>query len=162
RTSGAEISSPNYKFDDSPEGKFVETMFAAQGQLEREQNRRQVMQKMKARLERGYYAMAQPVGYRDVKDKDGGGKVLARDEPDASMVQEVLEGYAAGRFQLLVDVGAFLQSHPEFSLMKNGKVHKQNVSSMLRRVLYAGMIELPDWGVERRKGRHEPIISYET
>lgn len=33
---------------------FIETVIAAQGQLERLQNRRQTLQKMKARLERGY------------------------------------------------------------------------------------------------------------
>jgi len=41
----------NYRFEDTPEGKFVETVFAAQGQLEREQNGRQVRQKMQARVE---------------------------------------------------------------------------------------------------------------
>ena len=42
----------NYTFEDTPEGRFAETIFAAQGQLEREQNRRQVIQKQKARLEK--------------------------------------------------------------------------------------------------------------
>jgi len=31
----------NYHFEDTPEGKFVETIHAAQGQLEREQTGRQ-------------------------------------------------------------------------------------------------------------------------
>lgn len=47
-----------------PKGQFVETVIAAEGQLERLQNRRQTLQKMKARLERGYYMFAAPVGYR--------------------------------------------------------------------------------------------------
>lgn len=51
---GATPKCLNYNFDDSPEGEFVETVFAAQGQLERKQNRRQTLQKMKARVERGY------------------------------------------------------------------------------------------------------------
>lgn len=50
QTRGARIECLNFKLDDSPEGKFVETIFAAQGELEREQNRRQVIQKMKARV----------------------------------------------------------------------------------------------------------------
>src|SRR3989344_1523042 len=45
----------NYHFEDTPEGHFSETVFAAQNQLEREQNRRQVIQKMKARLDAGYW-----------------------------------------------------------------------------------------------------------
>ncbi len=159
---GASVESPNYRFDESPEGEFAETIFAAQGQLERKQNRRQVIQKMTARIERGFDTMFQGVGYRYDKDKSKGGKVLVRDEPAASIVQEALEGFASGRFPLLVDVVRFLESHPEFPLNKNGKVHPQNVSSMLRRVGYAGMIERPQWGIARRKAQHEPLISYET
>lgn len=36
-----------FKFDDTPEGEFKETIMAAQGALERTQNGRQVAQKMK-------------------------------------------------------------------------------------------------------------------
>lgn len=50
---GARIECINFRFEDTPEGKFVETIFAAQGELEREQNRRQVIQKMQARAKRG-------------------------------------------------------------------------------------------------------------
>ncbi len=156
-----EVASPNFKFDDTPEGEFIETIIAAQGQLERKQNRRQVIQKMTARFERGYYTMYPPVGYRYEKDKAGGGKILVRHEPNASIVQEALEGYASGRFQMLADVVRFLETHPTFALTKRSNVHPQNVSSMLRRVLYAGMIERPEWGISRRPGKHEAIISYE-
>ena len=46
----AVVECPNFVFTASPEGQYVETIMAATAQLEREQNRRQVMQKMKARL----------------------------------------------------------------------------------------------------------------
>lgn len=51
---GARPECLNFKFEDTPEGEFVETVIAAQGELERKQNRRQVLQKMKARVEQGY------------------------------------------------------------------------------------------------------------
>jgi DNA invertase Pin-like site-specific DNA recombinase len=61
---GARVECPNFEFEDTPEGVFIETVIAAQGQLEREQNRRQVIQKMTARVEKGYYVFNAPVGYR--------------------------------------------------------------------------------------------------
>ena len=64
---GARIECLNFKLEDTPEGKFVETIMAAQGELEREQNRRQVIQKMKARVEKGYWVFHPPVGYRYVQ-----------------------------------------------------------------------------------------------
>ncbi|MEP2473849.1 recombinase family protein [Roseobacter sp.] len=93
------VESPNFKFDDTPEGRFVETMFAAQGQLEREQNSRQVVQKMTARLEKGYYVFHPPIGYCYEKDK-AHGKLLVRDEPVASIIAEALEGMPAAGLAL--------------------------------------------------------------
>lgn len=83
----------NFRFEDSPEGFFQETIFAAAGQLEREQNKRQTKQKTAARLERGYWVFHAPVGYA-YKVTRTEGKVLIRDEPVASIVQEALEGYS--------------------------------------------------------------------
>jgi len=113
QTRGARIECLNFKLDDSPEGKFVETIFAAQGELEREQNRRQVIQKMKARVEKGYYVFHTPVGYRYARDRVHG-KLLCRDEPVASILAEALEGYASGRFSSQVEVKRFLESKPDF------------------------------------------------
>jgi len=76
----------NFKFEDTPEGEFVETVFAAQGQLERLQNRRQTVQKMRARLEQGYWVFAAPMGYKYEKQA-AHGKLLVRDEPVASIIQ---------------------------------------------------------------------------
>ncbi|ATG48828.1 hypothetical protein CEW89_15380 [Celeribacter ethanolicus] len=42
----------------TPEGRFAETIFAAQGELEREHNRHQTLQKMRARIEKGYWVFS--------------------------------------------------------------------------------------------------------
>ena len=95
-TRGATIECPNFRFEDTPEGKFIETVIAAQGELEREQNRRQVVQKMKSRVESGYWVFRAPVGYRYVSAPAGGGKVLVFDDVLAPVVREALEGFASG------------------------------------------------------------------
>lgn len=51
RMRSAKIECLNFKFDESPEGEFIETIMAAQGALERKQNGRQVSQKMRERME---------------------------------------------------------------------------------------------------------------
>ena len=55
---GAKVECLNYNFDDSPEGVYNATCTAAQGQLEAEQNQRQVIQKQTARLEQGFWTFA--------------------------------------------------------------------------------------------------------
>lgn len=159
---GASVECLNFKFEDSPEGRFIETIIAAQGQLEREQNSRQVVQKMKARIENGYWVFPPPLGYRYTKDKTHG-KLLVRDEPVASIIAEALEGYAHGRFSSQVEVKRFLESKPAFPKSgASGYVHQSKVKAMLQRPIYAGYIEAPDWGVALRKGHHEPLVDIST
>lgn len=160
-TYNATVECLNFNFEDTPEGQLVETVIAAQGQLERLQNRRQTLQKMKARVERGYYVFAVPVGYR--YEKAGShGRLLVRNEPLASIVQEALEGYASGRFQLQAEVKRFLEAQPAFPKARDGIVRNQDVTRLLKRPVYAGYVEAPAWGVSLRKGHHEPLISFET
>jgi site-specific DNA recombinase len=157
----ATVECLNFKFEDTPEGQFVETVIAAQSQLERLQNRRQTLQKMKARVERGYYVFAVPVGYR--YEKVGShGRLLVRSEPLASIVQEALEGYASGRFQLQAEVKRFLETQPAFPKTRSGIVRNQEVTRLLTRLVYAGYVEAPNWGISLRKGHHEPLISFEA
>ena len=106
RKRGALIECLNFKFDDTPEGEFIETIMAAQGALERKQNGRQVAQKMRARMLNGFWIHQAPAGYKYVSEK-GRGKLLVRDEPLASIVTEGFEGYASGRFETQAEVRRF-------------------------------------------------------
>lgn len=149
----------NYNFDDSPEGVFVETIFAAQGQLEKDQNKRQVIQKMKARLEDGYWPFFPPPGYES-KKMEGKGKVLIPDNPEAKIIAEALDGFASNRFQNVVDVNNFLIR--KGFIEDNNKNHIQKTISLLNRAsIYAGYMEYGPWDVTRRAGKHQAIISKE-
>ena len=158
----ARVECLNFTFEETPEGQFVETMMAATGELERKQNRRQTVQKMKARIEKGYYVFSAPVGYRYERNP-AHGKILVRDEPLASIVQEALEGFAIGRFQTKAEVQRFLEDQRAYpKSTKTGHIHPQRIQQLLTRSVYAGIVEAPKWNVSPRKGHHEPIISVET
>lgn len=158
---GARPECLNFRFEDTPEGEFVESVMAAQGELERKQNRRQVLQKMSARIEQGYAVFHAPRGYRYERMR-GNGKILVRDEPLASVVQEALEGFASGHFDSQSEVRQFLDSRPEFPKPRSGKVTFEEVSRILTQPLYAGYVEGRSWNISRRKGRHEGLIDGET
>lgn len=148
----------NFNFEDSPEGKFVETVFAAQGELEREQNRRQVIQKQQARLERGYWVFDAPPGLKYIKDEIHG-KILVPDEPKASIIREALNGFAFDRFPNQVDVQKFLESKGFYHRKKHKKVHMEQVKRILTRILYTDYIEYKPRGITLRKGHHKGLIS---
>jgi site-specific DNA recombinase len=157
----AKVECLNFRFEDTPEGEFIETIFAAQGQLERKQNCRQVIQKMKARMEQGYTVFKTPVGYA-FKKISGHGKLPVRDEPTATVIQQALEGYATGRYASQVEVQRFLESQPAYPYKDTqGRVHPSRVKEILVNPFYAGYVEHQPWHVSLRKGQHEGLITLE-
>ena len=160
RLRGTRVECLNFKFDDTPEGEFIETIIAAQGALEREQNRRQVSQKMKARMESGYWVHDAPVGYRYEAVK-GRGKMLFPLEPFAAIIREAFEGYASGRFATQAEVTRFCASFPEFPRNKKGHVVQQRIADFLSHPIYTGHICSEHYGIHWLKAQHTPIVSLE-
>lgn len=163
RARNAEIECLNFKFDDTPEGEFIETIMAAQGQLERKQNGRQVSQKMRARMENGYWIHDAAVGYRYETIK-GRGKVLVFNPPFDQIVREGLEGYASGRFQSQAEVKRFFESFPDFPLKRkpNGELRQQRITKILTNPIYTGYICSERYDLNWYEGQHEALISLET
>jgi site-specific DNA recombinase len=144
------------------DSRLVEHMLASVAQHQREKNAEQTSNRMKGRMMNGYSVFAAPVGY--VYKKTGShGKLLTRDEPIASIIQEGLEGYASGRFASQAELKRFFEAQPAYPKdLPGGLIRQQRISDMIGRVLYAGYIEHEPWGISRRKGHHEPIITFET
>jgi hypothetical protein len=89
--------------------------------------------------------------------------MLVRDEPLASIIQEALEGFAAGRFETQGEMKRFLESQPAYPKdFADGTIRFQRITDLLSRPVDAGCVEAPKWDVPRRKGHHEPLISIET
>ncbi len=152
----------NYNFDESPEGQFAELIFAGHSELERHQNARQVIQKMKARLDLGYWPFAGRRGYDMLKNPMHGKLHVANKEGRTSM-REALEGFASGKLLRKVDVARFLFERGFWKKSKRTAEHfSDEASVLLQDVFHAGYVEYPPWGVARRKGQHKGIISLET
>lgn len=144
----------NFNFEDTPEGEFIETVIASMGELERKQNRRQVIQKQKSRLEKGYWVFHPPVGYGYVSDPIHG-KLLAPIEPDATFIKKALIEYAKGTFSTMTEIQLYLQEH------LNRPIRKDAPKTILSNILYTGELAFPDWEVSRRKGHHKALITLE-
>ena len=151
---------PNFRFEDTPEGNFVETVIAATAELERKQNKRQVLSRMKARIEAGYWVFCPPLGYRYSTNR--GDKVLVPDVPMSDTVKQALESFAEGRLATLTDVVRFLATRACFTKWSRGSTLAiQKVDRFLRNPIYAGICFARKWNI-RSQGRHEPLISIET
>lgn len=158
---GATIESPIHTFDETPEGKFMETLLAAGAEYERNDNKRRVVSRMKARLERGYWPFFPPSGYKQ-ESVEGHGKLLVPTEPEATIIRKALEGFASGKFASQTDVQQFLASKKFSPPQCKGKTYLEQVKRLLIHEAYAGLISYPKWNVSQRKGHHQALISLET
>lgn len=154
----AKLSCLNYNFDDSAEGEFVETIFAAQNQLERKQNRRQVCQKMKARIEQGFWCFCPPTGYEYKKAREQG-KVLTPIQPITDIIAEGLTDFAENRLKSQTDLRNFFESKNLYGLLGKKKIILEHVKRMLTQPLYTGFVEHKDWNISKRQGHHKAIIT---
>lgn len=158
---GARLESPSIEFGEDSDSILVENLLASVSQHQRQKNAEQTRNRMRARIQNGYWPFISCIGFKHVHSP-GQGKVLVRDEPLASIIQEGLEGYASGRFETQAEVKRFFESFPVFPKDRYGVVRNQFVTDTLTKTLYAGYVEAPDWGVSLRKGQHEGLISFET
>jgi site-specific DNA recombinase len=159
---GGVLVSPSIEFGEDSDSQLVENLLASVSQHQRQKNGEQTVNRMRARMQNGFWVFQAPVGYR-YERVSGQGKVLVRDEPNASVLQEALEGYASGRFETQVEVKRFLERQPSFPKdLPDGEIRNQRVYEMLTRVIYAGYVEASKWNVSLRKGQHEGLISLES
>ncbi|SNZ21335.1 Recombinase zinc beta ribbon domain-containing protein [Cohaesibacter gelatinilyticus] len=159
---GGILESPSIEFGEDSDSLLVENLLASVSQHQRQKNAEQTKNRMKARIQNGYCVLARPpVGFK-YERVAGHGKLLKRNEPVASIIQQALEGYASGHFGSKAEVTAFLQNNPLFPRGRSGNVPHERTNQILNQCLYAGYVEAPNWGVARRNGQHEGLISAHT
>lgn len=157
---GAKLECLNFNYDESDESEMAELMLAVSNQYQRKANRRQVIQKMKARLERGYWPFMPPTAMVNKKDPVHG-KILTSKEPYASIYKKVIEKYRDGI--LITQEEVMFALHDEYKI--NNLPNKPSMSTtqhMLKNPLYAGYIEYKDWDIPFKKAQHEGFLSIET
>jgi len=156
RAKGVSIGCPNFNFEESLEGEVVENVMAVFSEYHRKGNKRQVVQKQKARLEAGYYPFGHKKGYDIVKDPIHG--KIAVPNAEGMAIKEGLERYANRSLIRKVDLCQFLVEKGVWKkLAPNSQITQ--ITSILQDSFYAGYIEYPEWEVSIRKGHHQAIIS---
>lgn len=150
----------NYNFDESEEGEYAELIFAGKAELDRKQNRRQVIQKQKARLELGYWPFGAKRGYIMPKDPIHGKLSIATKE-GLEILKPVLEDFATGTFIRKIDMCKFLVEKG-FWTKQSPEKYIDKLTQILKDPFYMGDIEYPVWEVSRRPGKHKGIISATT
>ncbi len=157
---GGKLESPSIEFGDDSDSKLVEHLLASVAAHQRDKNAEQTTNRMMARMQNGYHCFNPMPGYV-FKRVAGHGKLLTRDEPVASVIQQALERFACGQFETASELKRFFEATPCFPKDRKGKVHYSRIKDILTSPLYAGLVHKPEWGIHMQKGQHEGLISIE-
>lgn len=161
RGAGGKLESPTMEFGEDSDSILVENLLASVAQHQREKNAEQTRNRMRGRMMNGYWVFRPPPGYR--YEKHGAhGKLLVRDEPVASILQEALERYASGTLASFVEIKRFLENQPEYPKDRDGSVHPSRVTELLSRPIYAGYITHEPYGLQLVPAKHEALVDLTT
>lgn len=158
---GGKLESPAIEFGEDSDSRLVEHLLASVAAHQREKNAEQVKNRMRARMQNGYWVFQPPVGYK-YERKSGHGKVLVQDGQVAKIVKAALEGFASGRFETQSEIKYFLLSQPAFPKDGCKDIHVTKIREMLERILYTGYMEYKPWGIALQQGKHEALINFDT
>ena len=133
----------------------MEGVLAAFAQFDNDVRSDRTRAGMKAALELGRWVFLAPIGYLNAPRSMG--KSLMPDPERAPLVRRAFEEYATGQFtkeQLLKRARAWGLTN------RRGKpLTSQAIGVLLRNQLYAGIVDVPEYGVRAKRGDFEPLIS---
>lgn len=153
---GVTLSCLNFNFEDSPIGKFTETIFAANSQLHRELNRTQVIDKQRARLVSGYWPFNPPLGLVNKKDPLHG-KLLAPQEPFAWIFSDAIVRFSRGLLATLEETRQYiLKQYSRHGITR--KLSLNGTRLILSQPLYFGLIQYLPWEIPLGKAQHKGFI----
>ncbi len=151
---GVEIKSTSEFFENTPQGKFMENMFANVAQFDNDVRAERCSGGMKDAMREGRYVWMAPVGYDNVKI--GGRSTIAPNPTMGPFIKQTFE-LVAKNTHAIEDIRKMMAV---LGLrLKNGKpLSKPYFYSMLRNRTYFGMLE--KFG-ESHKGLFEPVLEEE-
>jgi DNA invertase Pin-like site-specific DNA recombinase len=152
---GISLRSATEPIDDTSTGKLMEGVLAAFAQFDNDVRSDRTRAGIKAALELGRWVFLAPIGYINAQRVMG--KSLIHDSARAPLVRRAFEEYATGRYtkeQLLKKVRSWGLTN------RRGKpITSKAIGMLLRNPLYAGIVDVPEYGVRGKRGDFEPLIS---
>ena len=140
---------PTFWFEPTPQGKFMLNMAFGQSKYYVDSLSENTKRGLREKVRRGIYPSIAPLGYLNDKNT----KTIVVDKQFASVIREVYETYASGRYTLK-EISLLLKKHG--AVTRGGKMYcLDKVKYILSNPFYYGHFR---YGGELHEGIHEPII----
>lgn len=154
---GISLRSVTEQFDESSQGKLMESILASFAQFDNDVRSERTVVGMKAALAAGRWTFKAPPGYLNGNRKLGSSSLILEQER-APLIRQAFETYGSGlhsKQTVLAMVNA-----AGLRTVKGKLMSKQTFEKMLRNPVYAGLLVVDKWG-ERRRGDFEALVSQE-
>lgn len=152
---GVKLHSVSERLEDTPAGRFIQTMMAGANQLDNEQRAERCKTGMRAALEKGRWPFPAPLGYKNARNA-ANEPTLVHDPTRAPQVAEAFRMYGTGlhsKKEVLAKVTAL-----GLMTATGGKVTLNVFAKMLDHPIYAGMLVVKRWELSVR-GNFPGIIT---
>ena len=154
---GISLVSATEKLEDTPGGKFYETLLSAAAQFDNDVRSQRTLEGMRARLLKGLWSSVAPWGYINTRDAMDG-KIIAPQPEKNPIVKMLFEQYVTGKYTF--KELAKMASKMGAKSMHGGEMHKQLVAKIIANPVYYGLIVFPKLKI-KVMGTHQPIITEE-
>jgi hypothetical protein len=154
---GISLRSATEPIDDTSTGKLMEGVLAAFAQFDNDVRSDRTRAGMRAAIELGRWVFLAPLGY--INAPRAIGKSLMPDPERAPIVRRIFDEYATGRFtkqQMLQQATAWGLTN-----RRGRPLGSQAIGMLLRNPLYAGIVDVPEYGVRAKRGDFEPLVPEE-
>ncbi len=149
---GIVIRAATETIDETPQGKFMETVFSAIAQLDNDNRIDRIKAGQKEKVSQGMWSWSPPMGYKSSVT----GMII--DEEKAPFIKQAFELYSTGNFTIKEIARRF--NKWGIKTKRGNKISPQTVTKILENKLYMGIIDVNGWNNEV-EGIHEKIISPE-
>jgi site-specific DNA recombinase len=155
---GISLRSATEPIDDTSTGKLMEGVLAAFAQFDNDVRSDRTRAGMRMALNMGRWTFYAPLGY--INAPRALGKSLMPDPERGPIIRRVFDEYATGRFTQL----QILEQATAWGLRNRlgRQLTSQTIGTLLRNRLYAGILEVPDYGVRGKRGDFDPLVTEET
>lgn len=154
---GISVVSATEKLEDTPGGKFYETLLSAAAEFDNNVRSQRTIEGMRARFLKGAWSGKAPWGYMNTTDKLNN-KIIAPDPEKAPAIRMIFEKYATGKYTF--EEIATMINKMGLKSRHGMNISKQLVSKITVNHIYYGMIIIPKFEIVSN-GLHEPIITKE-
>jgi site-specific DNA recombinase len=164
RQAGAELVSVVEQIDDTPQGQYMETIFAANAQLYSANLSFEAKKGLYKKARLGGTPTAAPIGYLNVRMTVEGTDVrtVEIDPKRAPYIRWAFQAYATGAYTIETLRGALerrgLVTRPTPTRPEKA-LGRSQVARMLAHPYYVGIVR---YGGAEYEGRHEPLIDKDT